>query len=229
MEKKEVIDQYTLTTVTELRQKHEISWLYQVIKRVLDIILSLLALTVLVPFFIVLFCCYRIGDNHGPMFYKQPRVGRNGKIFQIYKFRSMVVNADEILQSDSALYQKYVLNNYKLNPEEDPRITKLGRMLRQRSIDELPQFINILKGEMSLVGPRPVIEAELEEYGDQAETFLSVTPGAMGYWQAHGRSNIPYPYRVNYELYYVDHACFRLDLQIVFKNIISIFKKDGAY
>nr|WP_225423682.1 sugar transferase [Agrilactobacillus yilanensis] len=218
-----------MTTVTELRQKHEISWLYQVIKRVLDIILSLLALTVLVPFFIVLFCCYRIGDNHGPMFYKQPRVGRNGKIFQIYKFRSMVVNADEILQSDSALYQKYVLNNYKLNPEEDPRITKLGRMLRQRSIDELPQFINILKGEMSLVGPRPVIEAELEEYGDQAETFLSVTPGAMGYWQAHGRSNIPYPYRVNYELYYVDHACFRLDLQIVFKNIISIFKKDGAY
>lgn len=229
MEKKEIIDQYHLTVVAQAPKVHERNWVYRFTKRLLDVVLAIVALVLLAPFFLILFFCYHFGDNRGPMFYKQTRLGKHGQTFQIYKFRSMVVDAEQRLHADPELYHRYVLNNYKLSPEEDPRITKLGAILRRSSIDELPQFINILKGEMSLVGPRPVIQEELKEYGSDADEFLSMAPGAMGYWQAHGRSNIPYPYRVNYELYYIQHACLYLDLKIICKNIVSIFKKDGAY
>jgi lipopolysaccharide/colanic/teichoic acid biosynthesis glycosyltransferase len=134
-----------------------------------------------------------------------------------------------MLHNDSQLYEEYVKNNYKLEPTEDPRITKLGLWLRKTSIDEIPQFLNILKGEMSLVGPRPVVKEELKEYGNNVNKFLSVKPGAMGYWQASGRSNIHYPERCEVELYYVDHASFIFDIEIIFKNLISIIKSDGAY
>ena len=127
------------------------------------------------------------------------------------------------------LYKKYVANNYKLEPEEDPRITRLGRWLRKTSIDEIPQFLNILRGEMSIIGPRPVVKAELSEYGDRVDKFLSVKPGAMGLWQSSGRSNIPYPERCDVELEYVDKASLAFDTEIMFKNVISIFKSEGAY
>lgn len=169
------------------------------------------------------------GSNKGPLFYKQRRIGKNHKPFYIYKFRSMVVNADKKLKEDKELYQLYVENSYKLPPEKDPRITKFGRFLRKSSIDELPQFFNILKGDMSLIGPRPVIEEELSQYGDRVDEFLSVTPGAMGYWQASGRSDIEYPERCEYELYYVKHASLVFDCKVLFKSIISIIKTDGAY
>lgn len=199
-------------------------------KRVLDIIISSLALLLMLPLFIVMLIVYRFGKNKGPLFYKQERVGKNGKKFYIYKFRSMIVGADEKLKCDKQLYKLYVENSYKLPAEMDPRITRLGRLLRKSSIDELPQFINIFKGEMTLIGPRPIITEELKEYGgDQVKKFLSVTPGAMGYWQASGRSNIEYPERCKYELYYVDHASFLFDIKILFKNIVAIFKGDGAY
>lgn len=171
----------------------------------------------------------RFGDNKGPLFYKQERIGWNGKPFKIYKFRSMVENADKILENDPELYAKYVANNYKLEPEEDPRITRLGEWLRKTSIDEIPQFINILRGDMSLIGPRPVVKKELAEYGDRVDKFLSVKPGAMGLWQSSGRSNIPYPERCDVELKYVDEASLAFDTKIMFKNIISIFKSEGAY
>lgn len=141
----------------------------------------------------------------------------------------MIVNADEILHANPELYQKYVDNNYKLEPEEDPRVTKLGHWLRKTSIDEIPQFINILRGEMSIIGPRPVVKEELVEYGDRVDKFLSVKPGAMGLWQASGRSNIGYPERCDLELSYVDLASYWFDIKIMFKNIISIFKSTGAY
>lgn len=141
----------------------------------------------------------------------------------------MVENADQILKENPELYKKYVDNNYKLPVSEDPRITKLGAWLRKTSIDEIPQFINILKGEMSIIGPRPVVKAELAEYGDQVDKFLSVRPGAMGLWQASGRSNIPYPERAHIELEYVDKASLWFDFKIMIKNIISIFKGVGAY
>ncbi|WP_281165357.1 sugar transferase [Liquorilactobacillus sicerae] len=203
--------------------------LYLFFKRIIDIIVSLVALFCMIPLFLLLFITYHFGHDRGPLFYKQERVGKNGQKFLIYKFRSMIVDAESKLRANPELYQEYLKNNYKIPAENDPRITNLGRFLRRTSIDELPQFINILKGEMSLIGPRPIIEEELREYGDRVDKLLSVTPGAMGYWQASGRSNIGYPKRCDYELYYVDHASFIFDLKILFKNIISIFKGEGAY
>ncbi|MDC7952578.1 sugar transferase [Liquorilactobacillus mali] len=202
---------------------------YLFFKRVIDILISSVALIVMIPIFITMVIIYSFGKNKGPLFYKQERVGKNKKKFYIYKFRSMVVGAAEVLKNDTELYKLYVANSYKLPPDKDPRITKLGHFLRKTSIDELPQFINIFKGDMSLIGPRPIIEEELKEYGDRVDKFLSVTPGAMGYWQASGRSNIEYPERCEYELYYVDHACFLFDLKILLKNIVAIFKADGAF
>ena len=198
-------------------------------KRFFDIVLSSIARVCFSPIFWVVFILSRFGENKGPLFYKQVRIGWHGKPFKIYKFRSMVVNADTILENDPELYAKYVANNYKLEPEEDPRITRLGRWLRKTSIDEIPQFLNILHGEMSIIGPRPIVKAELAEYGDRVDKFLSVKPGAMGLWQSSGRSNIPYPKRCDVELEYVDKASLKFDTEIMFKNIISIFKSDGAY
>ena len=191
-------------------------------KRFFDVVLSLGALVCFSPVFLAGFIMNRFGDNKGPLFYKQERIGWHGKPFKIYKFRSMVVNADKILEDDPELYDK-------LEPEEDPRITRLGEWLRKTSIDEIPQFINILRGEMSIIGPRPVVKKELAEYGDRVDKFLSVKPGAMGLWQSSGRSNIPYPERCDVELKYVDEASLAFDTKIMFKNIISIFKRDGAY
>ncbi|MDM8334177.1 sugar transferase [Limosilactobacillus panis] len=205
------------------------SSVYLFSKRVTDIILSSLALIGFSPLFLFVFIASRFGENKGPVFFKQVRIGKNGKPFKIYKFRSMIVDADEILHKDKELYNKYVKNNYKLEPEEDPRITKLGEWLRRTSIDEIPQFINILKGDMSIIGPRPIVKEELAEYGDRVGKFLSVKPGAMGLWQASGRSNIGYPERCDMELGYVDKASYWFDCKIMFKNIISIFKHTGAY
>lgn len=206
------------------------SKLYLAVKRVSDILVSGLALLILIPtVFLVMAIIYRFGENKGPMIYKQRRIGKNGKPFKIWKFRSMVVNAEEKLKANPRLYRQYVQNNYKLSPDEDPRVTKFGRFIRKTSIDELPQFINIFKGDMALVGPRPVVEPELKEYGDQVGKLLSMTPGAMGWWQASGRSNIEYPERCQVELYYIDHASFSFDLKIILLNIISIFKNTGAY
>ena len=205
------------------------SSVYLFSKRVTDIILSSLALIGFSPLFLFVFIASRFGENKGPVFFKQVRIGKNGKPFKIYKFRSMIVDADEILHKDKELYNKYVKNNYKLEPEEDPRITKLGEWLRRTSIDEIPQFINILRGEMSIIGPRPVVKKELAEYGDRVGKFLSVKPGAMGLWQASGRSNIGCPERCDMELGYVDKASYWFDCKIMFKNIISIFKHTGAY
>ncbi|CUS25897.1 undecaprenyl-phosphate galactose phosphotransferase [Paucilactobacillus oligofermentans DSM 15707 = LMG 22743] len=205
------------------------SLIYLFFKRTVDIILSCLALICLSPVFLVIWGLYAFGSDKGPVIYKQERVGKNGRHFFIYKFRSMIVDADKVLRSDKKLYEKYVKNSYKLEPGEDPRITNFGEWLRKTSMDEMPQFVNVLRGEMSLIGPRPVVEEELQEYGDQIEKFLSVKPGAMGYWQASGRSNIGYPERSEIELYYVDHASFWFDVKILFQNLLSIVKSDGAY
>lgn len=202
---------------------------YLLFKRLTDILLSVFALICFSPIFLFMWIMSFIGENRGPVFFKQKRIGKNGRPFYIYKFRSMVVNADEILHSNSELYKRYVANNYKLEPEDDPRVTKLGRWLRKSSIDEIPQFINIIKGEMSIIGPRPVVSEELKEYGNQVDKFLSVKPGAMGLWQASGRSNVGYPERCKLELAYIDNASYWYDIKILFKNIVSIFKSTGAY
>ncbi|MGU9988223.1 sugar transferase [Latilactobacillus curvatus] len=223
--KKDVLDEINGEPIESL------SFSYRIIKRFFDIIISGVMLIIIIPVFVVFSGIYLIGDNKGPLFYRQVRVGRNGKKFKMYKFRSMVVDADKKLLENKELYAKYVANSYKLPAGEDPRVTKFGSFIRRTSLDELPQFINIFIGDMSIIGPRPIVEKELAEYetAERINKLLSVTPGAMGYWQAIGRSNIEYPERCEVELYYVDHASLLFDFQIIFKNIISIFKSDGAY
>lgn len=212
-------------------QRHTtFSWTtYQIAKRIIDVLFALSGLLLLAPFFLVIWILLKIESPRQSAFFAQERIGRYGVPFKIYKFRSMVPNAEQILKQDKALYRKYIANGYKLATDEDPRITALGKFLRQSSLDEIPQFYNILTGEMSLVGPRPVVKEELREYGDRVDEFLSVIPGAMGLWQASGRSLIDYPQRAQIELTYVQKAGFWYDISIVFRNLWAIFKSEGAY
>lgn len=204
---------------------------YRLPKRILDIVVSFVALIVFSPIFLVIAAIIKFSKDTSHVFYAQDRVGQGGKHFEIYKFQSMVDNADQILKSDSQLYQKFVDNGYKLPTREDPRITKIGAILRKTSLDELPQFWNTLIGNMSIIGPRPVVESELVEYGDEKriQKFLSVKPGVFGLWQASGRSNIGYPERAEIELDYVDRANLGLDFKIMFLTVVAIFKGDGAF
>lgn len=213
---------------TTARQLSNSGYINRQVKRIFDFSVALLLLLFLTPLFVLIVIIMKISDP-GPILFKQKRVGLNGKLFDIYKFRSMVVNAEEKLKADKELYAKYIRNNYKLEPEDDPRITKLGLFLRKTSLDELPQLINVLKGEMSLVGPRPVVKEELKQYKEKTRDFLSVKPGITGYWQVSGRSNVGYPERVDLELYYVYNQSFWFDLYILLKTIGVVLAKKGSY
>lgn len=199
--------------------------IYKYIKRVVDFTLSLIGLIVLSPIFLVI-AIFIKKESDGPVFFKHKRIGKNGKEIYIYKFRSMVTNAEELIKKFTPEQMKEFKENFKL--ENDPRITKIGKFLRKTSLDELPQLINILKGELSIIGPRPVIKEELEKYGNNKEKFLSVMPGLTGYWAANGRSDTTYEQRMMMELYYVDNMSFKLDVKIFFKTAISVLKKEGA-
>jgi exopolysaccharide production protein ExoY len=214
---------------TSFQSLENTSKLYAITKRTIDIVGAIIGLVLTSPLFLIISIFYLFGDSKGPIFFKQVRVGKNGKRFYIYKFRSMIVNAEEKLKADKELYEKYLRNNYKLEPHEDPRITKLGRFLRKTSLDEIPQLINVLKGEMSLVGPRPVVVEELREYGDRVGEFLSVKPGITGYWAVSGRSSVDYPERVDLELFYVYNQSLLFDLQIIVKTVITVLLRKGAY
>lgn len=203
--------------------------LYLLIKRTIDIIGAIIGLVIFCPFFIIIPILYMFGEGKGPVFFRQSRIGKNGEYFGIYKFRSMVIDAEKKLKQNEVLYKKYIDNNYKLEPEEDPRITGVGRFLRKTSLDELPQFINVLKGDMSLVGPRPVVQEELLEYGERKEEFLSVKPGITGYWQVSGRSDVGYPERVDLELHYVYNASLFFDIKILFLTVVNVVLRKGAY
>lgn len=195
----------------------------------MDLVGALIITLLVLPIVLVILIAYLFEPKKGPAFFKQQRAGKSGQMFNIYKFRSMAIDAEERLKQEPALYKKYVENNYKLEPHEDPRITKLGAFLRKTSLDELPQVINVLKGEMSLVGPRPVVEPELEEYGRRVDDFLSVKPGVTGYWQVSGRSNVFYPERVDVELYYVFNRSLILDIKILLKTVLQVLIRKGAY
>lgn len=197
-------------------------------KRFLDISAASFALIILSPVFLIIALFYLFGDNRGPVFYKQERIGQDHRAFGIYKFRSMIVDAESKLYANPELYAEFVENGYKLPTEDDPRITRFGAFLRKTSLDEIPQFINILLGDMSIVGPRPVVAKELIEYGDRVDEFLSVKPGAMGVWQASGRSDIQYPERADLELSYVYSADMWFDFKILAQNILAILKREGA-
>lgn len=211
----------------KIKGKHIV---YRFVKRLIDILGGLVGTVLLVP---ITFCVYLarkiLKEDDGPLFYEQLRIGKNGKVFRLYKFRSMCIGADKKLkeyleQNEEA--RKEFEENQKL--KDDPRITKIGNFLRKTSLDEFPQMINILKGEMSFIGPRPVVDGEIEKYGTNKAKFLSVKPGLTGYWQANGRSNTTYDERIEMELYYVDNQSLWLDIKIFFKTFISVIKKEGA-
>ena len=198
------------------------------IKRCIDIILSLLGLIILSPVFLLIAILIK-KEDHGNVFYKHKRIGHMNKDIYIYKFRSMTnkyKTFDEFYQTLSDEQKQEWDENFKL--ENDPRITKIGYFLRKTSLDELPQIINILKGDMSVIGPRPVVNDEIEKYGNQKAKFLSIKPGLTGYWAANGRSATTYEDRIKLELYYIDHCSLLLDIKIFFKTILSVLKKEGA-
>lgn len=198
---------------------------YLIVKRLLDIVLSFIGMIVLLPIMIILSTIVKC-DSKGPIFFRHKRIGQNGKIIYIYKFRTMCQNAEEMIKKFTPEQMKEFKTYYKL--EKDPRITKVGDFLRKSSLDELPQMLNIFKGDLSIVGPRPIVPKELEKYGKDQEKFLSVKPGLTGYWQANGRSNTTYEERIKMELYYVDNQSLWLDTKIFFKTFKAVFKKEGA-
>jgi len=197
-------------------------------KRLFDIIGSILALLAFSPLFILIGVLILITDGH-PIFYRQNRIGQGGKIFRIIKFRSMYKDADKILKNNPDVYRKYLENDYKLPEGEDPRITKIGRFLRKTSLDELPQFLNVLIGDMSLVGPRPIVPEELREYGEKKSKFLMMKPGITGIWQVSGRSELKYPERTEVELKYIQVQSFSFDLRVLFKTVNCVLKRQGAF
>ncbi len=199
---------------------------YSFIKRALDIFFSVLALILLSPFFLIVAIWIKVDDPKGSVFFSHKRVGKNGKVISILKFRTMVENAEELIKSFTPEQKAEFEANFKL--ENDPRITKVGNILRKTSLDELPQLLNIIKGDLSIVGPRPITEAETEFFGNYKDLLLSVKPGLTGFWAANGRSNITYRRRRAMEIYYVKNRSLLLDTKIIFKTALSVLKREGA-
>lgn len=203
----------------------------ELFKRLFDILFSLSVLILFAPVYLLLAFLIALSSS-GPIFYVQERVGKNRKRFYCLKFRTMVENADdillEIMEKSPHLRQEFE-DNFKL--KQDPRITWIGRFLRMTSLDEFPQFWNVLKGDMSVVGPRPLVEEELPRYGRHINKILTIRPGITGLWQVSGRNDIPYPRRVQIDLYYANDKNLWMDMWILFKTIgVVIFpKNNGAY
>ena len=203
-------------------------YLYLTIKRLLDIILSLFGILFLIPISIIIKISYILNKDFSSIFYSQIRIGKNGKEFKLYKFRSMIPNADEVLKKliKKEPYKTEWKNNQKLS--NDPRITKIGNILRKTSLDELPQLFSIIKGDMSFIGPRPLVIGELDAHNGNHKIYESVKPGLSGWWACNGRSNLTYEERLNLEYYYCNNASLLLDIKCVFKTINIVFKKSGA-
>ena len=212
-------------TTTSTSEVIKVKSIYKYIKRFMDIVLASIGLVVLSPVFLIIAVLIKT-ESKGKVFFKHKRIGKNGKEIYIYKFRTMVENAEDLIKQFTPEQMKEFKENFKL--ENDPRVTKIGKILRKTSLEELPQLINKKKGDISIIGPRPVIEEELEKYGMNKNKFLSVTPGLTGYWAANGRSNTTYEQRMEMELYYVDNMSFKLDLKVFFKTVLSVLKREGA-
>lgn len=202
--------------------------IYKFVKRSIDICAGLVGTVLLLPIMAVVKIAYIIQGDHAPILFKQKRIGKDGKKIYIYKLRTMCPNAQEVLKEmlkdekyreEWKKYQKF---------ENDPRITKIGKILRKTSLDEFPQFISILKGELSLIGPRPLIEGELDEHKGNHEIYESVKPGITGWWGCNGRSSTTYEERLELEYYYAQNCSLLLDIKCIFKTIAVVLMRDGA-
>lgn len=201
--------------------------IYMVVKRIIDIAFGLVGFACLLPLMLIVKLSFLATGDKAPIFYTQTRVGLDGKPFHLIKFRSMVFNAGEILEEllKDPKYAKEWEENQKF--EHDPRITKMGSFLRKTSLDEVPQFINVLKGDMSVIGPRPLVIGELEQHGG-LQLYNCVKPGITGWWGCNGRSNTTYEERLELEYYYVRNCSLWLDALTVIKTIVVLLKRDGA-
>lgn len=207
------------------REQIESRNVYHFTKRVLDVVLSMLGLIILSPVMIVI--AYKIkSEDGGPILYKQVRIGKNGCKFKMYKFRSMVINADQLLEK---LKNQNEVDGAMFKMKHDPRITRIGHFIRKHSLDELPQLVNVLRGDMSLVGPRPPLPSEVEQYTDYDKQRLYVTPGCTGLWQATMRNGVGFGKMVELDLYYIQHASLSYDFKIVWKTIVIMIKPNISY
>lgn len=201
--------------------------IYKIFKRIVDILGALFGCIILIPLTIGIFIANVISKDNGPIFYVQKRIGKNGKKFKMIKYRSMVVNADQKLR-------RYLLDNPEANEEfvkyrklkEDPRITPIGDFIRKTSLDEFPQFINVLKGDMSLVGPRPYLPREKRAMGKAYKEIIKVKPGLTGPWQVAGRSEISLNERLKMDIEYVENENLKNDTKYLFKTMFKLLKKD---
>lgn len=199
---------------------------YTILKRGIDIFGALFGLICLSWLFLIITILIKLEDPKGPVFFKQIRVGKNGKEFYMYKFRSMVTDAEEILK-DLLKYNEIEGAMFKI--KNDPRITKIGKVLRKTSMDELPQLINVLKGNMSLVGPRPPLPREVAQYTNYDKQRLLVTPGCTGLWQVTGRNSVSFKKMVELDLIYIKNRSLIYDISIILKTIVIILKPNNAY
>lgn len=199
---------------------------YLFTKRTIDIIGALVGIVLFFWVFVIIAILIKKEDPKGPVFFKQVRVGKDGKTFHMYKFRSMISNAEELLES---LLKHNEVTGAMFKMKEDPRITKIGKFIRRTSIDELPQLWNVLKGDMSLVGPRPPLPREVMEYTNYDMQRLLVTPGCTGLWQVSGRNSVGFIEMVELDLKYIRHRSLVGDIKIIFKTAISLLDSKNAY
>ena len=199
-----------------------------VLKRLLDLLFASLTIVAMSPILVLVALWVRF-DSPGPVLFRQDRPGMRGTWFQMMKFRSMRSDAEEALRADPSLYEAFLENDCKIPESIDPRLTRSGRFIRKTSLDELPQLFNVLKGEMSLVGPRPLIGPEIQNYGGRAPTLLSVRPGITGLWQVSGRSRVSYPERAEMDLEYVRNWSFLRDLWILALTPMAVLLRRGAH
>lgn len=199
--------------------------LYEVIKRLIDVVCSFLGVLVLSPLFIIIAIIIKI-TSKGPVFFSQKRVGKNGKEFNMYKFRSMVVNAEELKEKLAAQNE---MSGPMFKMKDDPRVTNVGKFIRKTSIDELPQLWNVLKGDMSLVGPRPSLPKEVAQFEDWMYRRLEVKPGLTCYWQVSGRNNIDFEDWMKLDIKYVDERSTWIDIKLIFKTVGVLFGDKNAH
>ena len=207
------------------RDKIKSRFIYHSVKRVFDFLAATCGIIILSPLMLIIAILIK-SEDHGPIFYKQVRVGKNGKTFKMYKFRSMFVNADKMLDK---LKEQNDVDGPMFKMKDDPRVTKIGHFIRKHSLDELPQFFNVLKGDMSLVGPRPPLPSEVVEYSEYDKQRLLVIPGCTGLWQATERNEVGFNKMVQLDIEYIKKAGFLFDLWIIWKTVEIVIKPNGSY
>ena len=229
VEKKEINNERTREISCYREKKLYNTYITEIVKRTIDIFAGIIGLIALIPLTVIIYIANKIYKEEGPVFYTQERIGKNGKILKIIKYRSMVIGAEEKLK-------EYLGNNEEARKEykiykklkNDPRITRIGKFLRKTSLDEMPQLLNLLTGEMSLIGPRPYLPSEREDMGEYYNIIIKSKPGITGLWQISGRSNTTFDERLDYDIKYYKDYSLKTDFKILYKTFENVIKKEGA-